>query len=79
MASARDADTFELESPFAEDFDALDEQDARLAPEAFDETPFTGEFELLAEDVRTADAPARRRHVPVGTGAATRRRPHRRS
>ena len=51
MASARGADTFELESPFAEDFDALDEQDARLAPEAFDETPFIGEFELLAEDV----------------------------
>ena len=51
MASARDADTLELESPFSEDFDALDEQDAQLAPEAFDETPFTGEFELLAEDV----------------------------
>ena len=51
MGSARDADTFELESPFAEDFESLDEQDARLGPEAFDESPFAGEFELLAEDV----------------------------
>ena len=51
MGSARDADTFELESPFAEDFESLDEQDARLGPEAFDESPFASEFELLAEDV----------------------------
>ena len=43
MGSARDADTLELESPFAEDFAALDEQDARFAPDVFG-TPFAGEF-----------------------------------